>query len=145
LRIGREFFFVAGEVEDVDGGFALSPRSHALPGLGILTILNVCHPERCVFQRSRRTCGCFSHPHPTTKMGAPGPSNLGTWDRTNPTPSLCIRARFKSCHKEPTKSMGFSPCGQQTEGAGTFRSLKTAAPTIRSSGPETTPSPRSGR
>ena len=34
-------------------------------------------------------------------------------------------------------NLGFSPCGPQTEGAGTFRSLNTVAATIRPSGPAT--------
>ena len=33
-------------------------------------------------------------------------------------------------------NLGFSPCGQQTEAAGTFRSLNTAAATDRPSGPD---------
>jgi peptidyl-prolyl cis-trans isomerase SurA len=32
--------------------------------------------------RSRGICGCFSRVPSATKMGAPGPSHLGTWDST---------------------------------------------------------------
>jgi hypothetical protein len=62
-------------------------------------------------KRSRGTCFCFSEPAPTTKeWGAPGPSHLGTWDTTNPTPQPCIRARVESLPRAKSKGAVTAPC-----------------------------------
>ena len=49
--------------------------------LGVITKPR--HPERSVFQRSRRICGCLSHSPHHKRMGCPILASLG-WDSTNP-------------------------------------------------------------
>jgi len=46
---------------------------------------------------------CFSRPSPTTKLGAPGPSPLGTGDRTNPTQEALV-----SGHERGARPVGVS-------------------------------------
>jgi hypothetical protein len=41
---------------------------------------------------------CFSRPSPTTKLGAPGPSPLGTGDRTNPTQEAFYPGHERGAH-----------------------------------------------